>query len=216
MNEAKNLKETEIVDKVINTAKKNKEKIVVFTAIGICVLAVIIAIVIIFAGSSFLTIEEEINLINNVEFDTGEQFEDGLLLDMQEIEIAYMQERRMKGAEVVLRIMEQYVDSSYKFAFISDNYRLPLRDDLTVAANRETFVVALAGYVLLNHLIYCQVFYDKQFFFVMLAKEEADVLDNFQVPLLKMNYDKFNSLRRNNVRDTIQRNNIVKIGIEDN
>jgi hypothetical protein len=32
--------------------------------------------------------------------------------------------------------------------------------------------------------------------------------------ITRMNYEKGNAVRRNNVRDTIQRNNIVPMGIE--
>ena len=214
MKEMKELKETEILDKVVKKIKVNKIKVVVYLTLAITLIFVIMMFSFILRGRPYLTAEEEINIINHVEFDNGEQFDDGILLDIQEINIERMKSLDMNGAEVVIRIMEQFVDESYRFVSFSDNYILPVREDLVLLDNSEVFVVVLAGYTVLNNLIYAQVFYEKRFFFIIIAREEKDIKNNFtQVPLTHMVYDKFNNFRRRNVINAIQRNNIIHLGV---
>ena len=147
-------------------------------------------------------------------FSAHAQWNDGVLMDVQEIDIAKMKANRMSGAEAVMKVIEQYVDGQYRFAFVSDNYLIPAQRQKLPDAEKDRFTVVLAGYPSQNNLLYAQVFFDNSFFFVALTKRENDMKRANGVQIFRMNYEKGNAVRRNNVRDTIQRNNIIPLGID--
>jgi len=142
------------------------------------------------------------------------QRDDGVLMDVQEVDIAQMKAVRMTGAEAVMKVAEQYTDGQYRFAYISNNYVIPAQHHQYLNKGKGRFTVAVAGYPAQNNLVYAQIFYDKRFFFVALAKKEADIRWANDMQITRVNYDKTNAVRRNNVRDTIQRNNIIPLGID--
>jgi len=147
-------------------------------------------------------------------FSAYAQWNDGVLINVQEVGIAKMKAARMTGAEAVMKVIEQYADGRYRFAFVSDNYLIPAEQRQRLELRRDRFLIALAGYPALNNLLYAQVFFDNSFFFVTLAKNESDMKHSGDMQIIKMNYEKGNAVRRNNVRDTIQRNNIIPLGID--
>jgi hypothetical protein len=142
------------------------------------------------------------------------QRDDGVLMDVQEVNIAKMKAGNMSGAEAVMKVMEQYTDGQYRFAFISNNYLVPAQQQKYLNLGRDRFVVAVAGYPAQNNLLYTQVFFDNSFFFIALAKRETDLKRTNDMRIIRVNYEKGNAVRRNNVRDTIQRNNIIPLGID--
>jgi len=142
------------------------------------------------------------------------QWNDGVLINMQEVTVAKIKAVRMTGAEAVMKVIEQYADGRYRFAFVSNNYLIPPEQNKNLNVGRNRFLIALAGYPALNNLLYAQIFFDNSFFFVVLAKNEADMKRSNDIQIIKMNYEKGNAVRRNNVRDTIQRNNIIPLGID--
>ena len=142
------------------------------------------------------------------------QWDDGVLINVQELNIAKMKAARMIGAEAVMKVMEQYTDGRYRFAFVSNNYLMPMEQQKNLDVGRERFLVVLAGYPAHNNLVYAQVFFDNSFFFVALTKDERDMKAKNDMQIIRMNYEKGNTVRRNNVRDTIQRNNIIPLGID--
>ena len=113
-----------------------------------------------------------------------------------------------------MKLIEQYTDGRYRFAFVSNNYLIPAEQRQRLDLGRNRFLIALAGYPALNNLLYAQVFFDNSFFFVTLTKNESDMKHSGDIQIIKMNYEKGNAVRRNNVRDTIQRNNIIPLGID--
>jgi hypothetical protein len=142
------------------------------------------------------------------------QWSNGIIMNVQEVDIAKMRMVRMSGAEAVLKIIEQFVDGQYRFAFVSYNYIVPEAQRKFLDLGKELFTIAVTGYPNLNNLLYTQVFYDRSFFFVVLVKNEADLKKSNDIQIIKMNYEKGNSVRRNNVRDTIRRNNTIPLGID--
>jgi hypothetical protein len=142
------------------------------------------------------------------------QWDDGVLMDVQEVNIAKMKAGRMSGAEAVMKVMEQYADGQYRFAFISNNYVIPAQQQKNLNLGTDRFVVAVAGYPAQNNLLYTQVFFNNSFFFIALTKRETDMKRTNDIQIIRMNYEKGNAVRRNNVRDTIQRNNIIPLGID--
>jgi len=142
------------------------------------------------------------------------QWNDGVLMNVQEVTIAKMKAARMTGAEAVLKVIEQYTDGRYRFAFVSNNYLIPAEQRQNLKVGKNRFLIALAGYPAQNNLLYAQVFFDNSFFFVTLAKNESDMKRSGDMQMIKINYEKGNAVRRNNVRDTIQRNNIIPLGID--
>ena len=142
------------------------------------------------------------------------QRDDGVLMDVHEVNIAKMKAGRMSGAEAVMKVMEQYADGQYRFAFISNNYLIPAHQQKYFNGGRERFTVAVAGYPAQNNLLYTQVFFDNSFFFIALARRETDMKRTNDMQIIRVNYEKGNAVRRNNVRDTIQRNNIIPLGID--
>jgi hypothetical protein len=142
------------------------------------------------------------------------QRDDGVLMDVQEVNIAKMRAVKMSGAEAVMKVMEQYTDGQYRFAFISNNYFLPAQQQKYLNVGRDRFMAAVAGYPAQNNLLYTQVFFDNSFFFIALTKRETDMKRTNDMQIIRVNYEKGNAVRRNNVRDTIQRNNIIPLGID--
>jgi len=142
------------------------------------------------------------------------QRDDGVLMDVREVNIAKMKTARMSGAEAVMKVVEQYADGQYRFAFVSNNYLAPAQRQKYLNGGRDRFTVAVAGYPARNDLLYTHVFYGNSFFFIALAKRETDMKPTGDTQIIKMNYEKGNAVRRNNVRDTIQRNNIIPLGID--
>ena len=142
------------------------------------------------------------------------QWDDGVLLEVQEVNITKMRAVQMPGAEAIMKIVEQYADRQYRFAFVSNNYLIPTEQKTHLNLGKNRFLIAVAGYPSLNDLLFTQVLFDQSFFFVVLTKNESDMKRQNDIQIIKMNYDKGNSIRRNNVRDTIQRNNIIPLGID--
>ena len=147
-------------------------------------------------------------------FSAGAQWNDGVLINVQEVTIGKMKTARMTGAEAVMKVIEQYADGRYRFAFVSNNYLIPAEQRKNLNTGKNRFTVALAGYPAHNNLLYAQIFFDTSFFFVALTKDETDMKHSGDIQIIKMNYEKGNAVRRNNVRDTIQRNNIIPLGID--
>jgi hypothetical protein len=142
------------------------------------------------------------------------QWDNGVLMDIQEVNIAKMRAVSMSGADAVLKVIEQYVDTRYRYAYVSNNYLIPLEQQKYLKLGRDRFLIAVTGYPERNNLFYTQVFFDTGFFFVVLAREERDMKRSGGMQITRMNYEKGNPVRRNNVRDTIQKNNILPMGIE--
>jgi hypothetical protein len=141
------------------------------------------------------------------------QWENGVILNVQEVDIARMKAANMPGAEAVLKVIEQYADTRYRYAFVSKNYLIPPEQQKNLKLEKNRFLITVAGYPERNNLLYAQVFFDTGFFFVVLAREEHDMKRTGDIQITRMNYEKGNAVRRNNVRDTIQRNNIIPLGI---
>jgi hypothetical protein len=143
----------------------------------------------------------------------GQAWEEAVLLDVVDIIISEMRRHNMQGAEAVLKTIEQFIDFTYKFIYISDNRYQPdkLMESLKVGKNR--MVVGIVGFPEQNHVIMAQVLFDRSYFLVIASKQAADVPVGSAMPMVRMNYEKYNSMRRNNVKEFIQRNNILKMGI---
>jgi hypothetical protein len=144
------------------------------------------------------------------------QWDNGVIVNVQEVEIAKMRAGRMSGAEAVMKIIEQFIDNQYRFAFVSYNYLVPEGQIKYLDLDKRRFIVAVVSYPNLNNLLYTQVYYDRSFFFIILVKSETDLKQSNDIQVIRMNYEKGNLVRRNNVRDTIQRNNIIPLGIDVN
>jgi len=142
------------------------------------------------------------------------QWSDGILLNVQEVNIQKMKELGMAGGEAVLKVVEQFVDSSYRYIYLSENYVLPTDWVKYASKDRTVFTVAVAGYPSRNNLMYVQVLYRSNFFFFFVAKNDSDLKRDEKARITRMNYEKSNKVRRENVRDTIQKQNVVPLGIE--
>jgi len=142
------------------------------------------------------------------------QWDDGVILDVQEVDIDLMKKSGLQGAEAVLMVVEQFVDQTYKFIYISKNYEANKNQKELIKDKPGSFTVGLLGFPGNNNLIYAQVMYDKKFFIIAVAKDADDVKVIKDVQLIRMNYEKKNPVRRNNVKETIQKNNVIPIGIE--
>jgi hypothetical protein len=147
-------------------------------------------------------------------FSVYAQWDNGVLMNVQEVDIAKMKAANMSGAEAVLKVIEQYADTRYRYAFVSHNYLIPPEQQKNLNLGKDRFLIAVTGYPERNNLLYAQIFFDTGFFFVVLAQEERDMKRTGGIQITRMNYEKGNAVRRNNVRDTIQRNNIISLGIE--
>jgi hypothetical protein len=73
--------------------------------------------------------------------------------------------------------------------------------------------VGVVGFPGQNRVIMAQVLFDRSYFLVIASKRADDVPVGDTIPMIRMNYEKYNSMRRNNVREFIQRNNVEKLGI---
>lgn len=144
---------------------------------------------------------------------SAQAWEEAVLLDVVDINIAEMRQQRMSGAEAVLKTVEQFIDFTYRFIYISDNrYQLDNQMNfLKVGKNR--MIVGVVGFPGQNRVIMAQVLFDRSYFLVIAAKQASDVPVGDAMPMVRMNYEKHNSMKRNNVKEFIQRNNIVKLGI---
>jgi len=143
----------------------------------------------------------------------GNIWEDAVLLDVVDIDIAEMRRQKMSGAEAVLKTMEQFVDFTYKFIYISDNRYQPdnLKDFIKTGKNR--MIVGVVGFPGQNRVIMAQVLFDRSYFLIIASKRVSDVPVGSVMSMVRMNYEKYNSMRRNNVKEFLQRNNIEKFGI---
>ena len=139
--------------------------------------------------------------------------EDAVLLDVVDINITGMRRLNMSEAEAVLKTVEQFIDFTYRYIFISDNRYQP--DNLRgyLRAGRNKMIVGVVGFPEQNHVIMAQVLFGRSYFLVIMSKQAADVPVSGAMPMVRMNYEKYNSMRRNNVREFIQRNNITKLGL---
>jgi hypothetical protein len=142
------------------------------------------------------------------------QWDDGVLINVQEVNIAAMHGTDISGAEAIMKVIEQYVDASYQFAYLSQNYLIPLQQETYLNLGTNRFTVVVVGYPGMNNLLYAQVFFDKSFFFLALCKRDTDLRRTSDIQIYRMNYDKFNTGRRNNVRDTMQANNVLPLGMD--
>jgi len=133
--------------------------------------------------------------------------EEAVLLDVVDINITGMRRLNMSEAEAVLKTVEQFIDFTYRFIFISDNRYQP--DNLRgyLRAERNKMIVGVVGFPEQNHVIMAQVLFDRSYFLVIMSKQASDVPVNGAMPMVRMNYEKYNSMRRNNVKEFIQRNN---------
>jgi len=139
-------------------------------------------------------------------------WEEAVLLDVVDINIAGMRRQKMNGAEAVLKTMEQFIDFTYRYIYISDNrYRPENQTDFLKVGNKK-MIVGVVGFPGQNHVIMAQVLFDRSYFLVIASKQASDVPVSGAMPMVRMNYEKYNSMRRNNVKEFIQRNNINKWG----
>jgi hypothetical protein len=140
-------------------------------------------------------------------------WEEPVLLDVVDINITEMRRQRMSGAEAVLKTMEQFIDFTYRFIYISDNRYLPDNQTNFLKVGKDRMIVGLVGFPGQNRVIMAQVLFDRSYFLVITSKQAVDVPLSTAMPMVRMNYEKYNSMRRNNVREFIQRNNIEKLGV---
>jgi len=140
-------------------------------------------------------------------------WEDAVLLDVVDINIAEMRKQRMSGAEAVLKTIEQFIDFTYRFIFISDNGYPPGNQTDSLKTGKNRIIVGIVGFPEQNHVIMAQVLFERSCFLLIASKQASDVPVNGTMPMVRMNYEKYNSMRRNNVKDFIQRNNIEKMGV---
>jgi hypothetical protein len=156
---------------------------------------------------------------------SGYAWEEAVLLDVMDINIAEMRRQRMSGAEAVLRTMEQFIDFTYRFVYISDNRYQPDNQTEFLKVGKNRMIVGVVGFPGQNHVIMAQVLFDRSYFLIIASRQAADVPLSGSVPyngsvpligtmpMVRMNYEKYNSMRRNNVKEFIQRNNIEKLGM---
>jgi hypothetical protein len=140
-------------------------------------------------------------------------WEDGVLLDVVDINIAQMRKQRMSGAEAVLKTMEQFIDFTYRFVFISDNGYTPDNQMNSIKTEKNRMIVGIVGFPGQNNVIMAQVLFDRSYFLIIVSKQAVDVPVSGAPQMVRMNYEKYNSMRRNNVKEFIQRNNIEKMGV---
>jgi hypothetical protein len=147
--------------------------------------------------------------VGHTEYSWGE----AVLLDVVDINTAEMRRQRMIGAEAVLKTMEQFIDYTYRFIYISDNRYQPDKQMNFLKVGKNRMIVGVVGFPGQNHVIMAQVLFDRSYFLVIASKQTADVPINNAMPMIRMNYEKYNSMRRNNVKEFIQRNNIARWGL---
>jgi hypothetical protein len=140
-------------------------------------------------------------------------WEEAVLLDVVDINIAEMRQQKMPGAEAVLKAIEQFIDFTYRYIYISDNRYQPDNQTTFLHVGKNRMIVGVVGFPGQNHVIMAQVLFDRSYFLVIASKQASDVPVGDAMPMVRMNYEKYNSMRRNNVKEFIQRNNINKLGI---
>jgi hypothetical protein len=144
---------------------------------------------------------------------SAQLWEDAVLLDVVDINIAEMRRQNMSGAEAVLKTMEQFIDFTYRYIYISDNRYQPDNQTEFLRVGKRRMIVGVVGFPEQNHVIMAQALFDRSYFLVIASKQAADVPVGSAMPMVRMNYEKYNSMRRGNVKEFIQRNNIVKLGL---
>lgn len=142
------------------------------------------------------------------------QNDGGVILDIQEIDIDNLKLSGIKGSEAVVMVLDQFTDQSYRYVFISKNYEMKEEQKKIVNNSDRKFTVGLVCYPENNNLLYVQVIYKNNFFVVAVAKRENDIKIIEGAQLIRMNYEKKNKVRMDNLKETIQKNNIVPLGIE--
>ena len=142
------------------------------------------------------------------------QWDDGILLNVQEINLNEMRRVGMGGEEAVLLVMEQFIDRSYNFVYLSRNYLVPKESREFLDVGKDRMLIIVIGYVEFNNLLYAQVYYDEAFFILAVARNDRDFIRINEVPMVRLNYDKYNSDRRNNVLNVIKRSNMIPFGVE--
>lgn len=145
----------------------------------------------------------------------AQSWEEAVLLDVVDIDIDKMRGQRMTGAEAVLKTIEQFIDFTYRFIYISDNRYQTDNQMSFLKVGKNRMIVGVVGFPAQNHVIMAQTLFDRSYFLVIASKQASDVPVVSAMPMVRMNYEKYNSLRRNNVKEFIQRNNIVKLGVRD-
>jgi hypothetical protein len=141
------------------------------------------------------------------------QYDNGMLLDVIEVDLEMMVSAKLNGAEAVLKVIEQFVDSSYRYAYISRNYLVPKEQERYLELGTSRMMITVSGYPQRNNLIYGVVFFDKSFFVVILCRNENDFVRTQGMQLTRYVYDKGDKTRRENVRNEIQKNNIYPLGV---
>jgi hypothetical protein len=144
---------------------------------------------------------------------TAYALEEAVLLDVVDINIAEMRRQGMTGADAVLKTMEQFIDYTYRFIYISDNRYQPDNQMNFLKVGKDRMIVGVVGFPGQNRVIMAQVLFDRSYFLIIASKQAGDVPLDGAMPMSRMNYEKYNSMRRNNVKEFIQRNNIMKLGM---
>jgi hypothetical protein len=142
------------------------------------------------------------------------QYEDGILLNVQEVDLDQMRRLRFEGSESVLLVIEQFTDNAYRYAFISSNYSIDRNMTEYLRLNESKMMIVVAVYPSMNNLLYTQVFYNNRYFFIVIVKQESDFVKMSGIQITRMNYEKRNQNRRNNLKEFLRANNIIPMGIE--
>jgi hypothetical protein len=141
------------------------------------------------------------------------QYADGVLLNVQEVNVPKLLAARMSGSEAVMLVMEQFTDNAYRFAFVSRNYLVDEKMLEYLTFTNEKMTVVVGGYPSMNNLVYTQVFYNNRYFFVALAKRDTDYVRIPGIQVVRVVYEKGNRSRRENLKKIIEENNIIPMGI---
>ena len=140
----------------------------------------------------------------------------GLVLDVVNLPVEALIKYNKGGANEIMKCMERFVDLSYKYAFVSnDLFPMPNQFNNLLPANVNEIMVGVMGYPERGRIIVAQVIYNGIYFVIILARNITDVPVTAEMPMSRMNYEKYNSLRRTNVVDFIQRNNVDKFKLRE-
>jgi hypothetical protein len=140
-------------------------------------------------------------------------YDDGMLLNVQEVDLEKMRNAKMSGSEAILLVAEQFTNHAYRYAFVSKNYLVDGNMLEYINFDPGKMTVVVAGYPSMNNLLYTQVFYNNRYFFIALAKRETDYKRISGLQVVRVNYEKGNKSRRDNLKKIIQENNVEKVGI---